>query len=100
MIDIHFYDFQILLHIHPAKMAANLLVTRLQQSLSSTAGTPTDVKFLFKEKSETGTIVKEIRAHKLILALVSDAMCSRQASMEALQTTIALKSQMHPERHL
>ena len=53
-------------------MAANLLVTRLQQSLSSTAGTPTDVKFLFKEKSETGTIVKEIRAHKLILALESN----------------------------
>ena len=53
-------------------MTANLLVAEVQQSLSSTSNLPTDVKFLFKEEAESGPIVKEIRAHKLILALVSD----------------------------
>ena len=53
-------------------MTTNLLATRVQQSLSSTSDLPTDVKFLFKEEAESGTIVKEIRAHKLILALVSN----------------------------
>jgi len=52
-------------------MAANLILTRVQQSLSSAAGLPTDVKFLFKEEKKTGTI-EEIHAHKFILALVSD----------------------------
>ena len=49
-------------------MTANLLLSSVQQSLSLTAGLPTDIKFLFKK----GGVVSEIRAHKLILALVSD----------------------------
>jgi len=40
---------------------------------SSASAIPTDVKFLFKEEEEDGSeTVKEIKAHKSILALVSD----------------------------
>jgi len=40
---------------------------------SSASDIPTDVKFLFKEEDEDGNVtVKEIKAHKFILALVSD----------------------------
>ena len=53
-------------------MTANLLVTEVQKSLSSNSDLPTDIKFLFKEEADSGPIVKEVRAHKLILALVSN----------------------------
>jgi len=40
---------------------------------SSASDIPTDVKFLFKEEDEDGNVtVEEIKAHKFILALVSD----------------------------
>ena len=67
---ITFYVFQIQILL-TSKMAANLILTRVQQSLLSAAGLPTDIKFLFKEEKETGSI-EEIHAHKFILALVSD----------------------------
>jgi len=39
---------------------------------SSALGIPTDIKFLFKEEEDGMTAVKEINAHRFILALVSD----------------------------
>jgi len=39
---------------------------------SSASGIPTDIKFLFKEEENGLTTVKEINAHRFILALVSD----------------------------
>jgi len=51
-------------------MAARLLSTSVASSASNI---PTDVKFLFKEEEEDGRkTVKEVNAHKFILALVSD----------------------------
>jgi len=52
-------------------MASKLILSRLQQSLSEASSTP-DIKFLFFKKKKNGVTVEEIRAHKLILALVSD----------------------------
>jgi len=50
--------------------AARLLSTSVASSASNI---PTDVKFLFKKEEEDGsTTVKEVNAHKFILALVSD----------------------------
>jgi len=53
-------------------MAADLLISSVKQSLSTESGIPTDVKFTFKEEVFGFPIIEEIRAHKLILALVSD----------------------------
>jgi len=53
-------------------MAMELIVTSLQQSLLEASRVPTDIKFLFKEENDSVSSVKEVRAHKLILALVSD----------------------------
>jgi len=53
-------------------MAADLLITSVKQSMSAESGIPTDIKFIFKGEEEGLPIVEEIRAHKLILALVSD----------------------------
>jgi len=51
-------------------MATRLLSTSVSSSASNI---PTDVKFVFKEEEEDGTTtVKDINAHKFILALVSD----------------------------
>ena len=51
-------------------MSARLISTCVASSASAI---PTDVKFLFKEEGEDGSeTVKEIKAHKFILALVSD----------------------------
>jgi len=52
------------------KMSARLISTCVASSASAI---PTDVKFQFKEEEEDGSeTVKEIKAHKFILALVSD----------------------------
>jgi len=52
------------------KMSARLISSCVA---SSAAKIPTDVKFVFKEEEEDGSInTKELKAHKLILALVSD----------------------------
>jgi len=53
-------------------MANELILTSLQQSLSAASGIPLDIKFLFRKETNDGTAVQEIRAHKVILALVSD----------------------------
>jgi len=50
-------------------MASKLISISLQQSLSAASTIPSDVKFLFKKENNG---VTEIKAHKLILALVSD----------------------------
>jgi len=50
----------------------NQILTRLPQTLSSTSNIPTDVKFVFRDNKEENNSVKEVNAHKLILALVSD----------------------------
>jgi len=50
-------------------MAARLLSTSVSSSASDI---PTDVKFLFQEEEDGSVITKEIKAHKFILALVSD----------------------------
>jgi len=44
----------------------------VQQTLSAASEIPTDVKFMFEEEEDGRMIIKEIRAHKFILALVSD----------------------------
>jgi len=44
----------------------------VQQSLPASSDIPTDVKFMFEEEEGGRATVKEIRAHKFILALVSD----------------------------
>lgn len=49
-----------------------LVVTSLQQSLSPACRVPTDIKFVFKEENDGASSLKEVRAHKVILALVSD----------------------------
>ena len=46
--------------------------TGLQQCLSAEFGIPADIKFLFKKEVDGSTVIEEIRAHKLILALASD----------------------------
>jgi len=49
------------------------MASMVQQTLSAASEIPTDVKFIFEEEEEDGKMtVKEIRAHKFILALVSD----------------------------
>jgi len=53
-------------------MASKLVLTSLQQSLSTASSIPSDIKFLFKKETNGVTTVQEIRAHKFILALVSD----------------------------
>jgi len=53
-------------------MATEMIVTSLQQSLSSASRIPTDIKFSFKVENDGATSTKEIKAHKFILALVSD----------------------------
>eukprot|EP00092_Neocalanus_flemingeri_P022846 GFUD01024772.1.p1 GENE.GFUD01024772.1~~GFUD01024772.1.p1 ORF type:complete len:276 (+),score=72.00 GFUD01024772.1:59-886(+) len=45
------------------------LVEKIAKCLDPTSGFPTDVTFLFKQE---GLLVKEVKAHKLILALASD----------------------------
>jgi len=59
-----------------SKMAADLVLSSLKQSLSADFGIPTDIKFVFTKKGETdgSTIIEEIRAHKNILALASDVL--------------------------
>jgi len=52
-------------------MAVGLLSTSVQQILSAASGIPTDVKFLFK-KEQTCEGMEEVKAHRLILAAVSD----------------------------
>jgi len=53
-------------------MAADLMVSSVQKSLSSASRLPFDIKFIFK-REENGTVhIQDIRAHKFILALVSD----------------------------
>lgn len=49
-----------------------LVVTSLRQSLSPACRVPTDIKFVFKEENDGASSLKEVRAHKVILALVSD----------------------------
>ena len=49
-----------------------LVMNGLQQSLSLASRIPTDIKFLFKEENDGVTSLKEVKAHKFILALVSD----------------------------
>jgi len=44
----------------------------VQQSLSAASDIPTDIKFMFEEEEDGRIVIKEIRAHKFILALVSD----------------------------
>jgi len=75
-------------------MAMELLVTSLQQSLSPVSGIPTDIKFLFKVENDGVSSFKELRAHKLILALVSDVFkkgfygdFSEDGSIEITDTT-------------
>jgi len=55
-------------------MAADLILNNLNKSLSEDFGLPTDIKFVFttKEEEDGSTSIEEIRAHKSILALVSD----------------------------
>ena len=53
-------------------MASKLISTSLQQSLSAASSIPSDIKFLFKKETNGVPAVQYIRAHKLILALVSD----------------------------
>jgi len=53
-------------------MAADLLISSVKQSMSAESGIPTDIKFIFKGEEDGFPIVKEIKAHKLILALASD----------------------------
>jgi len=55
-------------------MAADLILTNLEKSLSEDFGIPTDIKFVFtkKEGGDGSTSIEEIRAHKSILALASD----------------------------
>ena len=53
-------------------MASKLILTSRQQSLSAASSIPSDIKFLFKKETNGVPAVQYIRAHKLILALVSD----------------------------
>ena len=55
-------------------MAADLILSNLEESLSEDFGIPTDIKFVFtkKEGGDGSTSIEEIRAHKSILALASD----------------------------
>jgi len=53
-------------------MASKLVLTSLQQSLSAASSIPSDIKFVFKKETNGVKTVQEIRAHKLILALVSN----------------------------
>jgi len=53
-------------------MFSQIMSTNLPLTLSSSSNIPTDVKFVFKVEAEDNNTVKEVNAHKLILALVSD----------------------------
>jgi len=53
-------------------MANKLISTSLQKSLTAASGIPSDIKFIFRKETNDGIAVQEIRAHKVILALVSD----------------------------
>ena len=53
-------------------MFSQIMATNLSLTLSSSSNIPTDVKFVFKVEAEDNNTVKEVNAHKLILALVSD----------------------------
>jgi len=66
---IHFYK-RVCISNKIAMMS--LLSAKLPQSLGSTSSIPTDVKFVFKEEKKGTTSVEEIKAHKVILAVVSD----------------------------
>jgi len=53
-------------------MATELIVTSLKQSLSTAGRIPTDIQFQFEAENDCMSNMKEVRAHKLILGLVSD----------------------------
>jgi len=48
------------------------ILTGLRQSLTAEFGIPADIKFLFKKEVDGSTIIEEVKAHKCILAMVSD----------------------------
>jgi len=48
------------------------MVSVVQQTLSAASDIPSDVKFIFEKEEDGEMTVKEVRAHKFILALVSD----------------------------
>jgi len=69
--------------------AARLLSTSVASSASII---PTDVKFLFKKEEEDGsTTVKEVNAHKFILALVSDVFRAEFYGALPFESTIDIK---------
>jgi len=69
--------------------AARLLSTSVASSASNI---PTDVKFLFKKEEEDGsTTVKEVNAHKFILALVSDVFRAEFYGALPDESTIVIK---------
>ena len=53
-------------------MAADLILSSVQESMSSASHIPSDIKFIFRAQEDDMKNIQEIRAHKFILALVSD----------------------------
>jgi len=53
-------------------MFSQTMLTNLPLTLASSSNIPTDVKFVFTVEAGDNSSVKEVNAHKLILALVSD----------------------------
>ena len=53
-------------------MAADLILSSVQEMMSSASRIPCDIKFKFKEQGDDVKITQEVRAHKFILAVVSD----------------------------
>eukprot|EP00092_Neocalanus_flemingeri_P037485 GFUD01040817.1.p1 GENE.GFUD01040817.1~~GFUD01040817.1.p1 ORF type:complete len:280 (-),score=44.44 GFUD01040817.1:15-854(-) len=49
------------------------LLGKIAKCLEPNSDLPTDVRFLFEMEGGQGNIVKEVRAHRLILAIASDA---------------------------
>eukprot|EP00092_Neocalanus_flemingeri_P022140 GFUD01024016.1.p1 GENE.GFUD01024016.1~~GFUD01024016.1.p1 ORF type:complete len:277 (-),score=67.44 GFUD01024016.1:154-984(-) len=49
------------------------LIGKIAKCLEPNSDLPTDVRFLFEMEGDQGNIVKEVRAHRLILAIASDA---------------------------
>jgi len=73
------------------RMAAELLISSVKQSMSTESGIPTDIKFMFMEEVDGFPIVEEIRAHKLILALASDVFKNWFYGGFADESTVKIK---------
>ena len=53
-------------------MVADLILSSVQESMSSASRIPSDIEFIFKAQEGDVKNIQVIRAHKFILALVSD----------------------------